>query len=74
MGSRRLPLLAFPVIITRVVKTIELSHLVCAQRPGVACVHSPGYLHTFPWLIKAAQSSGQQFDPIAFSRDVAQLL
>lgn len=74
MGSRRLPSVAFPVIITRVVNTMELRHLVCAQRPGAVCVHSPGHLLTFPWLIEAAQSSGQQFDSTAFSRDVAQLL
>lgn len=42
MGSRSLPSVAFPVLITREVETLELHHLVCARRPGAACVHSHG--------------------------------
>lgn len=38
MGSRSLTSVAFPVLITREVKTLELHHLASAWRPGVACV------------------------------------
>jgi len=44
MGIQSLLSVVFPLLITREIKTLVLHHLVCALRPGAACLHSCGRL------------------------------